>query len=237
MSQAQAGAVLQSDAPGGTRVSLAALVLANLLPVGLVAAGVWDVAEIVFMYWLENLVVGFYNLLRIATTRQLAIGEKLGLGSFFTVHYGIFCIGHMVFLVDVFGFPGLQPGQPAPGGGFALFDVIAAPELLFPRHFRWPLLALFVSHGLSFVTHYVLGGERLTSNQGTLMGRPYGRIVVMHVWLFVGGFLIMHWNVPMAGLLALVILKTAIDAGSHAYLHRSRRHAKARRRSRRSARA
>jgi hypothetical protein len=232
MNQAQARTVLPSDAPGGTRVSLAALVLANLLPLGLVAAGVWDVAEVVFFYWLENLVVGFYNLLRIATARQLAIGGKLGLGSFFTVHYGIFCMGHMVFLVDVFGFPGLQPGQPAPGGGFALFDVIAAPELLFPPRFWWPLLGLSVSHGFSFATHYALGGERLTANEGTLMGRPYGRIVAMHLWLFAGGFLIKHWNAPMAGLLALVLLKTAIDAGSHAYLHRSRRQAKARRRSR-----
>jgi hypothetical protein len=232
MNQAQAGTVPQSDAPGGTRVSVTALALANLLPLGLVAAGVWDVAGVVFFFWFENLIIGFYNLLRIATARQLAIGERLGLGSFFTVHYGIFCMGHMVFLVEVFGFPGLQPGQPVPGGGFALFDVIATPELLFPPHLWWPLIALALSHGLSFVTHYVLGGERLTVNQGTLMGRPYGRIVVMHVWLFVGGFLIMHWNAPMAGLLALVLLKTAIDAGSHAYLHRPRRRAQVQRRSR-----
>jgi len=228
MTQGRAGPVPQTEAPGGTRVSLATLVLANLLPLGLVAAGVWDVAEVVFFYWFENLIVGLFNLLRIMTAASLEIGARLFLGTFFTVHYGMFCMGHMVFLVDVFGFPGLPPGQPAPGGGFALFDVIAAPELLFPPRFWWPLLVLAGSHGLSFLTHYLLGGERLTASQGTLMGRPYGRIVVMHLWLFAGGFLIMHWQAPMVALLALVLLKTLIDASSHAYLHRPRQPAEAR---------
>lgn len=204
-----------------TRASLAALVLANLLPLGLVAAGVWEVAGVVFFYWCENLVVGGYNLLRILSARLLGIGGKLFLGAFFTVHYGMFCMGHMVFLVGVFGYPGLAPGQPAPAGGFAPFDVIAEPSLLFPPRFWWPLLALAVSHGVSFVIHYLRGGERLTATQRTLMGRPYGRIVVMHVWLFAGGFLVMHWDAPMAALLVLVLLKTLIDGGSHAYLHRA----------------
>jgi len=202
--------------------------LANLLPLGLVFAGVWDVADVVFCYWLENLVIGCYNLLRIAAAHSLGAEEKLGLGLFFAAHYGIFCLGHMVFLVDVFGFPGAPSGWPAPGGGFALFDAIAMPELLFPPRLWWPLLALAASHGLSFVTHYLIGGERLAANNKTLMGRPYGRVVVMHLWLFVGGFLVKEWNAPMAALLALVALKTLIDAGSHAYLHRPRALAQAR---------
>lgn len=204
------------------RASLAALVLANLLPLGLVAAGVWEVAEVVFFYWCENLVVGAYNLLRILSAASLEMGARLFLGAFFTVHYGMFCMGHMVFLVDVFGYPGLAPGQPAPGGGFAPFDVIAEPGLLVPPRSSWPLLALVASHGFSFVVHYLRGGERLTATEGTLMGRPYGRIAVMHLWLFAGGFLIQHWHAPLAALLVLVLLKAAIDGGSHAYLHRLR---------------
>jgi len=233
MKRARAGPPLRADrAPGGIRVSVAALVLANLFPLGLVFAGAWDVPDVVFCYWFENLVVGFYNLLRIATANSLGADEKLGLGLFFTVHYGMFSMGHMVFLVDAFGFPGVPLGQPTPGGGFALFDVIAMPELLFPPRLWWPLLGLAASHGLSFVTHYLIGGERLVANTKTLMGRPYGRIVVMHLWLFVGGFLMMEWNAPMAALLVLVLLKTLIDAGSHAYLHQPRELAHVRARSR-----
>lgn len=203
--------------------SLAVLVLANLLPLGLVAASVWDAAEVVVFYWYENLVIGLFNLLRIATASRLAPGERIGLAAFFTVHYGIFCLGHMVFLVDAFGFPGLEPGRPAPGGGFALFDVIAEPGLLAPPSLRWPLLALVASHGFSFVRHYLIGGERLRARHRTLMGRPYGRVFVMHLWLFTGAFLIQKFDAPLAALAVLVVLKVLMDAVVHAYLHRGSR--------------
>jgi hypothetical protein len=64
------------------------------------------------------------------------------------------------------------------GCGFPPFDVIADPELLVPPQFRWPLLALAASHGLSFASHYLLGGERLSASRQALTGRPCGRIVV-----------------------------------------------------------
>lgn len=208
MKRLHADNVLQSEVRGEIRVSLAALVLANLLPLGMVAAGTWDVVEVVFFYWSENLVIGFYNLLRLVTVPHVPFRGKLFLGLFFTTHYGGFCFIHMLFLAEVFGFPGVQPGPPLPGGGFSGFS--------------WPLLPLLVSHGYSFVAHYVAGGERLNANEGVLMFRPYGRIFVMHIWLGLGGFLIKDMNEPMASLLVLVVLKTAIDAGTHAYLHQSR---------------
>ncbi len=45
----------------------------------------------------------------------------------------------------------------------------------------------------------------------------------MHIWLGLGGYLIKDMNEPMAGLLVLVVLKTALDAGTHTYLHESRK--------------
>lgn len=208
MRHLHADKVPQAEIRCGFRLSLAALILANLLPLGMVVAGAWDVVEVVFFYWSENLVIGFYNLLRIVTVPQVPFRGKLFLGLFFSAHYGGFCFIHMLFLAEFFGFPGVRPGPPLPGGGFSSFS--------------WPLLPLLVSHGYSFVAHYVLGGERLTADEGMLMFRPYGRIVVMHIWLALGGYLIKDMNEPMAGLLVLVVLKTALDAGTHAYLHQSR---------------
>lgn len=213
MKQLHADTVLHSEGRG-IRISLAALVLANLLPLAMVAAGTWDVTQVVFFYWSENLVVGLYNLLRIVTVPHVPFRGKLFLGLFFTAHYGGFCFIHMLFLAEVFGFPGVQPGPPLPGGGSS--------------GFLWPLLPLLVSHGYSFVAHFVLGGERINADEGVLMFRPYGRIFVMHIWLGLGGFYIQEMNSPMAGLLVLVLLKTTIDAGTHAHFHQSRREAKAR---------
>jgi hypothetical protein len=45
------------------------------------------------------------------------------------------------------------------------------------------------------------------------MAAPYGRIVVLHVVLLGGGFLMQLFNAPSAAVLLLVALKLAVDLG------------------------
>ena len=47
------------------------------------------------------------------------------------------------------------------------------------------------------------------------MFRPYGRIVVLHLTVLLGGFLVMALGAPAAAIVLLVGLKTAIDLGAH----------------------
>jgi Family of unknown function (DUF6498) len=47
------------------------------------------------------------------------------------------------------------------------------------------------------------------------MFRPYGRIVVLHLTVLLGGFLVMGLGAPVAAIVLLVALKTAIDLGAH----------------------
>jgi hypothetical protein len=58
------------------------------------------------------------------------------------------------------------------------------------------VLALFVSHGVSFVQNYLLKGEYAAARPEKLMGSPYGRIVVMHIAILAGGFLTMAIGSP-----------------------------------------
>jgi hypothetical protein len=44
-----------------------------------------------------------------------------------------------------------------------------------------------------------------------LMGAPYGRIMVLHVSLIAGAFLLQAFRSPVAGVLLLVALKLAYD--------------------------
>ena len=52
------------------------------------------------------------------------------------------------------------------------------------------------------------------------MGAPYGRIMVLHVTLIAGGFLVMSLHAPVLGALLLIALKLAYDLVS---LRRDRR--------------
>jgi hypothetical protein len=87
---------------------------------------------------------------------------------------------------------------------------------------RLALLALFISHGVSFVYNYLIKGEYARTDPGKLMGAPYARVVVMHVAIIGGGFLSMVFGSPAALLFVLVVLKTIIDVELHLREHKAR---------------
>jgi hypothetical protein len=72
-------------------ISSAVLILANVIPlVGALAWG-WSVFEIVVTYWAENLLIGFFTLIRILAAGgwQREAGPFVGkifTAGFFTVH-------------------------------------------------------------------------------------------------------------------------------------------------------
>ena len=82
------------------------------------------------------------------------------------------------------------------------------------------ILALFLSHGVSFAFHYLLKGEYKTAKPQQLMGAPYGRVIVMHITILGGGFLAMTIGSPAALLLILVMLKTIVDLNLHQRSHK-----------------
>ncbi len=105
--------------PPKLSLSVLALIVANIAPLVAVLFFEWDVMAVVVVYWAENIVIGFYNVLRMAIvpagpTSPHAL--KLFLIPFFCVHYGGFCAGHGVF---VFAFFGASGGISSPG---ELFD-------------------------------------------------------------------------------------------------------------------
>jgi uncharacterized membrane protein len=89
-----------------------------------------------------------------------------------------------------------------------------------PPQVRLAVLALFISHGVSFVQNYLLKGEYAAATPEKLMGSPYGRIVVMHVAILAGGFLTMAIGSPAPLLVVLVVLKTVLDVSLHNREHK-----------------
>jgi hypothetical protein len=77
------------------------------------------------------------------------------------------------------------------------------------------VLGLAVSRGVSFATNYIGKGEYKRASLNQLMGQPYGRIMVMHFTILIGGFMMMALHSPVVGLLLLVVMKTVLDLNSH----------------------
>ena len=76
-------------------------------------------------------------------------------------------------------------------------------------------VALFLSHGASFLFNYIGRGEYLTASPTRQMGAPYGRVVVLHLTILFGAFAVAFLGSPVGALLILVGLKTALDLGLH----------------------
>jgi len=190
------------------------LVLANLIPLAGVLFLGWETFPLVFLFWLENVVVGVFNVLKmLIAAPQNGVNwlAKAFMIPFFCVHYGMFTFVHGVFVVGFFG-KQFRRGAPAP-------DVDLFLRLISEQHLWVAVIALFASHGFSFVWNYLKRGEYQRASLAALMQQPYGRVVVLHVAILGGGFLVMAMGSPVAGLVLLVLLKIALDVRAHVKQH------------------
>ncbi|MBA2374427.1 MAG: hypothetical protein H0V74_09540 [Chloroflexi bacterium] len=198
--------------------TVVALVLANLLPLAGVLWFGWDLRTILVVYWLENGIVGGYNVLKMvlaqggepsspnaATMRVFSGGAaKVFLVPFFIVHYGLFWAVHGVFVwvIPVFFELGRRDGDVDPFGPGPSLGLLA-----------WALLGLAISHGVAFYLDYIRRGEYRRASAATLMFAPYGRLIVLHMTIILGTVAAIAIGAPIAAVVVLVVLKIALDLG------------------------
>jgi hypothetical protein len=227
------------------QASALALIAANLLPVfGVLFLG-WDTFPIVALYWIENVIIGAINVLKMLTcspdAERLVLGDvdsddtlnrarmersrgdavtalrlahhgsKLFFIPFFTVHYGLFCLVHGVFVFSVFG---REAGGFGPFGGFD-----NAVRVFGEEHLWWGVAALAASHLWSFFVNYLGRGEYRRTAVPLLMGQPYARVVVLHLAILFGAFVTLALGSNAGVLLILIAGKTILDLSLHIREH------------------
>ena len=226
MTQADSNKPLQKPS-----LSIIALMVANLVPlIGGVFLG-WDAAAIVLLYWIENLIVGIFNVLRMFLVKVESRSkqfQKLFMIPFFCIHFGGFCAVHGFFLLVFFkiGSPDAVLSDSGAWMGALIFLQLLYGVVMQLWHGRppwleWPVVGLFVSHGMSFIRNFIYGQQYLSLKVKSIMMRPYKRIVLMHVVIILGAVLIMKLGSPVALLSLLIFLKVALDIWLHVKIHRS----------------
>ena len=187
--------------------STLALIAANLLPLAGVLFFGWDLTGVLVLFWAESGVIAFYTALKMAMVGKLAALFEV---PFFIGHFGGFMAGHFMLLYSFFV---LGPGSPRLQAG-------VQEELLRLFDPLWmPLAGFVMSHGVSFVTNFLGRREYKTATVKALMTAPYKRIVVMHLTLIFGGWVIMALNSPVSALAVFVLLKTVMDLSAHRKEH------------------
>jgi len=192
------------------------LIAANLLPLYGVLALDWPVFPVMLLFWLENVVIGVLNALRmlLADPTDLALwSAKLFMVPFFCIHYGMFTAIHGSFVVSLFGgknYDGMDQGLvPVEGVLRAITDFGIAPALA----------VLAGSHVFSFLWNFLMRGEFRRVSLSELMGQPYKRVIVLHLTIIFGGGVAMALGSPVWALLALIALKIGFDLNAHVKEH------------------
>jgi len=212
--------------------AVASLLVVNMVPLaGVVFLG-WSTLDLMLLYWFENGVVGLFALLKILLTRgrdgdalgAAAAFDRLSLAGFFVLHYGAFWTVHGLFVVVLFGGSGAADAAFSPTSGplWFFFGGLGIAGTMLRGALLLTAMGLLVSHAVSFIGNVLQRGEDLDRPPKELMTQPYGRVVVLHVTLVIGGGLMMLLGEPVIGLALFVLLKTAVDLGAHLRSHQPR---------------
>lgn len=184
--------------------SVISLLFSNILIIILATVQRWEISEILWVYWMQSVIIGFFNFLRILSlknfsTKNFSINNrpapptsqtKIFTAFFFAFHYGFF---HFIYAIFLFQF--FSSGQPLD------LNYLFLGGLIF-----------FLNHLFSY-WHNKRIDEQKTQNIGNLMFAPYARIIPMHLIIVVGAFL------GQSALLIFLLLKTAIDILTHTAKH------------------
>ncbi len=185
-----------------------ALIVANCLPLVGVFSGHITLAQVMVLFWSENLIIGFFTLLKIIIVGRWG---ALMAAPFFAGHYGGFMAVHFMFVYAFFiAMPGHGPGSPELAVVAAMYKPL------------WPAaIALLISHALSFALNFIGRREYQSETVGALMNAPYKRVVLLHLTIIFGGWVVMMVQSTAPAVALLIGLKIIADLSAHAREHRA----------------
>ena len=191
----------------GSDHSVTALLLSNFVTIILAVYQQWDVSVLMWIYWGQSVVIGYFNVQRIVdlkefSTRGFRINNQAvdptpetqrKTAVFFALHYGFFHLAYLVFL-------GTQTETAA------VFPVVSVVLCV---------LVFYINHRFSY--HYNQSMEQgRVPNIGSIMFFPYVRIIPMHLMIVAGGT---FFAGSQGALITFLLLKTAADVAMHVIEH------------------
>lgn len=185
-------------------LSIISLLLSNIIVMILAIIQKWDTSTVLWVYWMQSIIIGFFQLLRILSLKKFSTENfkinnqpalpttqtKLFIAFFFAFHYGFF---HFIYAIFLFNFFTNQPLD---------FTYLFLGGAIF-----------FLNHLFSYFQNKLID-EQKKQNIGTMMFSPYARIVPMHLIIIFGAIL------GQSALIIFLLLKTLIDLITHAIKHK-----------------
>lgn len=195
------------------------LFLVNLFPIfGVIILG-WNPYDIIFIYWLESIVIGVTNTLKIYYTKAIPEGVIGDLSKIihindqqvaatnkdtaigFLKNYAFITVAHSILVFGSFWFY----------SSFWLEKNFWGPIVFF--------MFLCFSHGFSYCTNYLKGKEYLTKTAKSYVAEPYKRVIVMQSTILIGAAVTAIDFIPNSLIIVFIFLKIITDLKHHNYEH------------------
>ncbi len=202
------------------KLSLIALLLANVLPIIGVVYWSWNLTVIMVLFWLENLIIGVYAILKIFITGgSQPFKDVFFTALFFFFHYGLFWSIHGVFLASLLGIEVVDSASLLPAPFTMGADVVLSVWPNFPQEFLFGMFALTISHGFSLFDNFIRKGEYKLRKASSMPVEPYKRVFLLHITLILGAIVIDYFGHHLVLLILLVLTKVFMDACLHVKEH------------------
>lgn len=195
------------------------LIIVNLISVYGIFAWNWDLFIILLLFWLENIIIGLINLVKILAVNPKDIVnwvQKLFIVPFFVVHYGAFTAGHGLIILTIFGEQTLLMKKLEEDPSIFFSEMMI---MLQEYSLLWVLLAILLSHIFSFVWNFIRKEEWKKTTVHKQMILPYARVFVLHFLVIVGGIVALALSAPSYLLVLIVLLKIVVDVRLHVRSH------------------
>ncbi len=224
------------------------LIASNCIPlVGVLFFG-WRVADIVFLYWMENVIIGGFNVLKILTCvpgnskvpagPPSEVAERLR--STFArnnsaenddsqnelpfhaikLFLAPFFTFHYGLFCTVHGiFLSVMMGDSGMLVSSASNPLSVVAQLLTQPWFAVAAIGLVASHGISYSMNFIGKGEYKKIHPIVLLFLPYPRIIVLHIAILFSAFLSLAFGSPIWLLILLIAGKIVIDCSLHLVEH------------------
>lgn len=202
--------------------SILFLVGANCLPLGGVLFLGWDIPTVLFVYWLESMIIWLFSAIKL-----FMAGYKSGVmiygAMMFTITYPILLY---VFLLVIRATVMMMSGDTITAANnpynSSIIDQVIYLFTNFSGSIILSMISLLASHTYSFLTNF-LGKKEYKSDRhqtfNDLMYAPYKRVVAMYVTLLGGSILAAIFSAPQAFIIVLVVMKIIADLLAHMVEH------------------
>lgn len=202
-------------------ISVIALLAVNIIPLFGVLFFDWDTFLIAILYCSENVIIIFYTALKIAFLGVLQPSGRHGSKTpsrinlflseipFFLAKYCAFAFFHFVIILSLFN-----------KSDRFLYDWQEWKLANLQPEMKTAFMALFISHGISFVHNFLLKREFASVHVSFLMKAPDKRVGLMHAAVLIGVIFSSFLGSPAPFVVMIIILKTFIDLVLHLSTHK-----------------